>query len=69
MDLLHVSVSTDKEAEQMGEAFKKWWNMVTTRSGRVLREYRTSPPPGGWWVREDPKQGTNLLRDASQLQK
>ena len=69
MDLLHISAPCGPEAEEIGGAFKKWWYVASTDSGRILREYRIFPPAGGWWVREDPKQGTNLLRDATQLQK
>ncbi len=69
MDLLHISAPSGPEAEETGKAFKIWWYVVSTDSGRVLREYRTFPPAGGWWIREDSKQGTSLVRDATQLQK
>ena len=48
MNLIYISVSTAEEAEQKGKTFHKWWYAVSTSTGQVLHEYRTSSVPRTW---------------------
>jgi len=48
MNLNYISVSTAEEAEQKGKTFHKRWYAVSTSTGQVLREYRTSSVPRTW---------------------
>ena len=50
MDLVDLSVATAQEAAQVSNLYKKWWFVVDTSSGRVLREYRTLEIPKRWYL-------------------
>jgi hypothetical protein len=50
MDLVDLSVATAQEAAQVSNLYKKWWFVVDTSSGRVLREYRTVEIPKRWYL-------------------
>lgn len=50
MDLIYISVSTAEEAEQKGKTFKEWRYAVSTSTGQVLHEFRTSSVPKEWLV-------------------
>ena len=50
MYLVDLSVATAQEAAQVSNLYKKWWFVVDTSSGRVLREYRTVEIPKRWYL-------------------
>jgi hypothetical protein len=50
MDLIYTDVPTAEHASRAGRTFKRYWYVVTSSSGRILHEYRTSKPPACWWV-------------------
>ena len=45
---LHGRIFTAEEAEQKGKTSHKWWYAVSTLTGQVLHEYRTSSVPRTW---------------------
>lgn len=49
MDMIYASVPTPEQAAQLWKTFHQSWYVVDSRSGKVLREYRSSPPMK-WWV-------------------
>jgi hypothetical protein len=51
MELIYVSVPVEPTelAERLSASYKNWWYVVSSQTGRVMREYRTSKVPKRWW--------------------
>ena len=49
MVMEYVSAATETESVAASRSYKEWWYSVDSRTGKVIREYRTNRIPKHWW--------------------